>query len=432
MRIVVAAGGVAATLYTILAGIGDLQAHVEIYLACHALLVALMLIAWRAVAWGGPAAFRTMFAAAVVFRLIAAAAPPSLSDDVYRCIWDGRLQAAGHHPYRFAPSDPARAELRDEVVYPKIVHPEVPTLHPPLAQMVFAALAIARCGVTGFKLAFALLDVAVVLLMLRLLRTLRLPKDRIVLYAWNPLAVIEIAGSGHVEPLGMALLVVALAFLVEGRATIAGAALGSAIQANLLPLILVPGFTRRMKIWSVFAMIAVVALTTMPYALRGPWYGASVLTWARRAENGPVIFAGVRRFFEWADLSPSNDAIAWAQARLGAFETGPDALARFTVAIVVLVFAVVQSFRPRVDVTSEARLAIGGALLLSPALHPWYVLWVLPLAAIQLSGGWLLLGALVPLQYLAGVGEIAWWIRWSIFLPSSAWMLYDALIRSRR
>lgn len=443
MRVVLSAALAAATVYALLAGVGDLKAHVTLYLAGHAILIVLMLAAWRTVARGGPSVFHAMLVSAIVFRLVAATAEPSLSDDVYRYVWDGRVQAAGHHPYRFAPSDSERAELRDAAVYPRINHPEIPTIYPPLAEMLFALLAAAHLGVVGFKVAFALIDAGVVWALLTLLRALRLPRDRVVLYAWNPLAVIEIAGSGHVEPLGLLLVLLALAWIVEGKTVRAGAALGAAIQTKLVPLLLVPGFARRMKAHAVLAMLAVIAVTTVPYALRGPWFGGGVVAYAQRWEHGAVFFEGVRRFFVWADLAPHlKVAIASAQARLGSADTKrwdavyrmvwPDALARLAVAAAALGWAVVGSFRPRLDPADEARLALGGAILLAPTLHPWYVLWVLPLAAAQLAGGWLLLGALVPLQYLAGAGDVPWSIRLTILLPPLAWMIRDTLVRSRR
>ena len=443
MRVVVFLAVVVAALYAILVGAGDLKQHLALYLACHAILVVLMVAAWRAVVSGGPAAFRAMFVAAVVFRLIASMAPPSLSDDVYRYVWDGRVQAAGHHPYKFAPDDPMRAELRDPDVYPKINHPDIPTIYPPLAEILFAALSLAKLGVTGFKVALALLDVGVVWALQILLRALGLPRDRVVLYAWNPLAVIEIAGSGHLEPLGILLVVVAIAWITEGKATRAAAALGGAIQTKLFPLLLVPGFARRMKTLPLLALVAVAAITTAPYAVRGPWFGAGVLAYANRWEHGAVFFAGVRRFFEWADLAPHlKDAIASAQGHWG--NAGPrvwdasyrmvwpEGLARVTVALAAIGFAVTQSFRRGLDAAAEARLALGGAILLSPTLHPWYVLWVLPLAAAQGSGGWLLFGALVPLQYLAGEGDVPWAIRLAILVPPLVWMIRDALVRFRR
>lgn len=443
MRVVLAAAIAAALVHAVLAGAGDLKQHVALYLCGHALLVALMLVAWRATSRGGPRAFHAMLAAAVVFRLIAAAAPPSLSDDVYRYVWDGRVQAAGHHPYRFAPDDPQRAPLRDARIYPKINHPEIPTIYPPLAELLFGALAAVGLSVGGFKLTLALIDVGVVLVLDRLLRALRFPRDRVVLYAWNPLAVIEVAGSGHVEPLGLVFVLLCCVWLAEGKPARAGAALGAAIQAKLLPLLLVPGFARRMKAHALVAMVAVVAVTTAPYALRGPWFGRGVLAYAHRWEHGAVIFDAVRALLAWMDAAtPAKEAITWVQARWGSGSPAlwdaayrmvwPQELARLVVAAAAIVWAVAQSFRRELDAAHEARLVLGGALLLAPTLHPWYVLWVLPLAACHAAGGWLLFAALVPLQYAAGAGNVPWPIRLAILLPSLAWMTRDALVRCRR
>lgn len=436
------AAAVGLVLVATLVALGNLAEHVAAYLAIHGSLLVLMLVAWRAVARGGIRAMRAMFVAAVLFRLVAAVAPPSLSDDVYRYVWDGRVQARGHHPYRFAPSDPRREELRDDV-WGKINHPEIPTIYPPFAEMAFAALALMKLGVTGFKVAFALLDVGVIVALARLLRALDLPRDRVVLYAWNPLAVVETAASGHVEPLGLLFVVLALALLIEGKAVRAAAALGLAVQAKLLPLILVPGFVRRMKTRAVLVGVAVVLLTTAPYAIRGPWFGGGAIAYAHRWEHGAVLFDCVRRLYAWLDTGPAlAPAIAWAQARWGGASQAvwdalyalswPQELARWTVAVAALVWAIAQSFRRNLDAAHEARLAIGGVILLAPTLHPWYVLWVLPLAAAQRAAGWLLLAALVPLQYVAGAGEVPWSLRLLIVLPPMGLMLRDSLLGSRR
>jgi hypothetical protein len=109
----------------------------------------------------------------------------------------------------------------------------------------------------------------------------------------------------------------------------------------------------------------------------------------------------------------------------------PEELARVAVSRLALVWAAAQSFRPRLDAAHEARLALGGAILLAPTLHPWYVLWVLPIAAVQAAGGWLLFGALVPLQYSRASGR-AVVDPPADLLPSLAWMIRDALLRFRR
>jgi alpha-1,6-mannosyltransferase len=443
LAVVLPAGGAALVLVAILAASSDLKEHLGLYLAVHAALLVLMLVGFRAVASGGTRAFRSALIVAAALRLVAAAAPPSLSDDVFRYVWDGQVQAAGHHPYKFAPSDPMRSELRDPVVYPRINHPEIPTIYPPLAELLFAGLAKAGLGVTGFKTALGLLDLGVVFALVRLLGALSLPRSRAILYAWNPLAIVETAGSGHVEPLGVVLLLLALVWLLEGKQTRAGAAFGAAIQAKLLPLLLVPTFVRRMKTGAVLLTIGVVLALNAPYAIRGPAFGAGVLAYAHRWEHGSVIFPAVRAFFERADLAPHlKGVIAWMQSRWGSADTRlwdllygavwPEELARVAVFGLAVGWAVVQSFRP-IDAAREARLVLGGAILLAPTLHPWYLLWVLPLAAAAPSRGWLLLGALVPLQYLAGPGEVSWTLRIAILGPPLAVMAGDALLlRFRR
>ena len=390
--------------------------------AAHLVLTLGMLGAWRLVGRGETRAWRAALLAAVAFRLVLASQPPALSDDVYRYVWDGRVQAAGHHPYKFAPADRMRAPLRDATIYPRINHPEIPTIDPPLAEMLFAGLAWAGLGVRGFKITMALFDIGAVAALVALLRALGRPRHHVILYAWNPLAVVETAWSGHVEPVGVALLLLALAAITRGHGARAAAALAAAVQTKLLPLLLVPGFVRRLKSREVLVLVGVAALLAAPYALRGPAYGAGVLTYAHRWEHGSIAFPAILALYERLDLAPLlKGAIA-----------SPQELARLTVGLLALGWAVAQSFRARIDAAHEARLALGGALLLAPTLHPWYLLWVLPLAAAAPAGGWLLAAALIPLQYLAGPGEVAWPWRVAILGPPVAWMAVDSWRAWRR
>lgn len=70
--------------------------------------------------------------AAIALRALLLTAPPILSTDIYRYVWDGRVQAAGINPYRYIPADPALASLRDSVVYPQINRADYArTIYPP-------------------------------------------------------------------------------------------------------------------------------------------------------------------------------------------------------------------------------------------------------------------------------------------------------------
>ncbi|HMH94225.1 MAG TPA: hypothetical protein VK586_24480, partial [Streptosporangiaceae bacterium] len=54
----------------------------------------------------------------IAVQLAALSAPPRTSDDLYRYIWDGRVQAAGIDPYRYVPAAPQLERLRDPSLWP--------------------------------------------------------------------------------------------------------------------------------------------------------------------------------------------------------------------------------------------------------------------------------------------------------------------------
>src|SRR5262249_32227358 len=147
------------------------------------------------------------------------------------------------------------------------------------------------------------------------------------------------------------------------------AALAAAIQAKLLPIVLLPGFVRRFPARALLAGALVIGATTLPYTLRGPAYGAGIHAYAIRWEHGAVLFAGIHALFEHLDLAaPLTSAIAWAQARAGSAGGGmwdllygsvwPGALARVTAAAAVVSWSIVQSFRRGLDPVAEARLVL--------------------------------------------------------------------------
>src|SRR5207249_2739621 len=73
-----------------------------------------------------------------IFRLSIVFAPPYLSDDIYRYVWDGRVQAAGINPYRYVPADEHLQSLRDEEIYPKINRRDYAhTMYPPAAEFMY-------------------------------------------------------------------------------------------------------------------------------------------------------------------------------------------------------------------------------------------------------------------------------------------------------
>ena len=221
--------------------------------------------------WRAPASRKTLvlvLAFAAAFRAVAVFAPPELSTDMYRYIWDGRVQAAGINPYLYPPADPALAHLRDEEIFPEINRPEdVRTIYPPGAQAMFFLVTRVSESVSWLKLAWVLFEAVGVAALIGLLRSHGLPLQRALLYAWHPLPISEFAGNGHVDVLMVTFVLLALYFYRCGRHGWVGAALAAATLSKFFPLIFAPALWRRWG-WRMPTVLAgVVVLGYLPYVL---------------------------------------------------------------------------------------------------------------------------------------------------------------------
>jgi hypothetical protein len=203
---------------------------------------------------------------ALAMRLLLVGEEPFLSTDLYRYIWDGRVQGAGINPYLYVPADPALAALRDAAIYPHINRADYAvTAYPPLAEVFF--FLVTRIGetLTVMRLAMAACEIIIVALLIGLLRRLDLPAVTVVAYAWHPLAVWEIANNGHVEALMVTLMVLGVWLLIRARHVVGAVAAALAVLVKPYALFILPAFWRRWD-WRVpLAVIATIVLCYLPY-----------------------------------------------------------------------------------------------------------------------------------------------------------------------
>src|ERR1044071_5648462 len=99
-------------------GVSGIRFFMKVAFIQSAIYLLATWIVMRARASGSIVLIAIVFA--VLFRLSIIFAPPYLSDDIYRYIWDGRVQAAGINPYRYVPAAPELVQLRDDDIYPKV------------------------------------------------------------------------------------------------------------------------------------------------------------------------------------------------------------------------------------------------------------------------------------------------------------------------
>ena len=323
-------------------------------------------------AQSGGARLRYVWLAGVALRLSVFSAAPVLSEDIYRYLWDGFVQTQGINPYAFAPSAPELDGVRTEW-FTLINHPEVPTIYPGGAQLVFWFLALVGGGLPVLKLIWIAADLGVAWCVQRLAG----PDIRpLALYLWSPLAIVEVAWNGHLDPLGMFPMLLAVVVAGSARSGTqprqglrAGALLGVGASIKLGPIAVLPALMRRHGIAGAATAFAVVGLAYLPYAM-----------WS--SGEAALLFAGLR---EYADRWEFNPGV-YALLRL--IPGHPD-LAKW-IGATAMAAVIFHSWRRRWELDRALIWTLGVALILSPTVHPWYVLWVLPLACIRMNHGLLL------------------------------------------
>ncbi len=241
---------------------------------------------------------------AALLRLLLLPLPPSLSDDMLRYVWDGRVVNHGHNPYLLAPESPELAPLRDDL-WQQMPHKEVPTVYPPLALGLFSISSLLPRPMLGLKILLCLADLLTCWLLLRLAQGLGLPRGRALWYAWNPLVCLEIAGMGHVDALMTCAMVAAVGLMILRPARSAGAAAAAAagVLAKLVPLVAIPLWARATaRPWIFLAVSLVILLIAFsPLVLSTGGVPPGLVTYGVSWEfNGP-IYEPLWRWIERAE-----------------------------------------------------------------------------------------------------------------------------------
>lgn len=238
-------------------------ASIEVALYALACLVVLRDQGTDAAASRRALVFILIFAA--ILRLLLLFADP-ISTDINRYIWDGRVQAAGINPYKYVPADPALSFLRDDEIYPEINRADYAhTIYPPLAQIVFYLVTRISETITAMKLAMVGFEIAAVWAILRLLKSYGLKANRVLLYVWHPLPIWEFSGSGHVDAIAVACVMLALLAAESRRPLLAGIALGGAALTKFFPVVIGPAIYRRWDWRLPLAGAAAMILLYLPY-----------------------------------------------------------------------------------------------------------------------------------------------------------------------
>lgn len=411
---IIIAGLALLALYTRLAFVPNAVKHVYLYLALFGMAFAIYVpvVLWARKIEMDARSIWLVIGFAIAFRAVFFGVWPSISTDFNRYVWDGKVQNAGINPYKYCPASPKLATLRKDFHH-KINYKGWKSPYPPGAQWIFR-IAYDRKpdSQVPLKVVFLLFDLATMLLILRLLTALSLPRSWVIVYAWSPLIITELASSGHVDVLGIMAMTLALTLSVTtGRKSQTGPAV-LAWSAMLKPFAapLIPMFVRRHG-WKAVAIGALVMVAiALPYL--GEWRSimATPATMAKSTRVNCTLFSA----FEY---------IGWVIGIRG------DVFAKIVGGLLVLAFAIRAALQDPNDdrkMLGSAMSLIGITLLVSPIMYPWYVTWIIPFLCFSLSPAWLAFSGLVAVSYLLPFLHRPPWIWVVEYLP-----LYGLLVMAR-
>lgn len=350
----------------------------------------------------------------VLFRLSVLPAPPSLSTDMYRYAWDGRLTLHGINPYRWAPNAPGLRSLRDPL-WEVMEYKPYQTIYMPVSQAVFALnSALFGSNLIGYKCVYGLFDVGVVWLLLRFLYRLGRAPTQVIWYAWCPLPITEVSLAGHQDIVGVFFLLLCFWLALRPRSVgWAALALVASVLTKGFALLLLPVFCRTFGRRFTLCAAAALLCLGVPIWVCLPQFLHGMTQYLDNVHANAGLF-----YFVNLGLTP-----------LTRFHYG---VAKALSDLAILGVVLWSARRPAETIDDLLRRSFGVlavTLLVVPTLFPWYVIWLLPLMPLigrRPSWAFVLLAGLVVLLYTYYIGQIAyWWTPLAEYVPFYAVLAWE-------
>ena len=309
--------------------------------------------------------------AAIAFRVLLLASFPNLSDDIYRFVWDGRLIHAGINPFAHLPSYYIENGISinglSPELYSKLNSPNYFTIYPPFAQFVFWLSAAPTDSVllsaAIIRVLIIAAEVGTIFIGLKLLKKWKLPERNILIYALNPLVILELTGNLHFEAFMIFFLVGGIYLMFQSKIIHSAGFLALSIAAKLLPLMLLPALLKKLKVKKALVLYALlglfIAVLFMPL-LNAEFINGmrnSIGLYFQKFEFNGSIYYLVREYGYW-------------DRGYNIIETAGKDLALYSL---IGILAISFLYPKKLSVTYPWLLILTFYLLMSTTVHPWYI-----------------------------------------------------------
>ncbi len=425
---------------------------------------------------------------ALMFRLTLL--PLSPSDDIYRYIWEGKLQLNGINPYSHAPDSSHLEPLRD-IFFSGINHKHLTTIYPPLTLMVFTIADFITHSIISMKSVFLVFDVLSMFLLMRFLKVMGKSQLNVLVYAWSPLILISFAARGHCDSLQIFFVILAMYLYAVRKDLRSAASIALAAMSKFIFIIIAPFLIPAKKFKYAIVLLCVIAILYLPYISAGKGLFSTLFHFGTQYHfndsahflifclclGSPfasklvtaLIFGTVllflykkhlNRFITNDDHGNSTQSPFRKGGERGKFKKNEN-IFRYRRIWEALGFRKkdAMSSPPPLEkgdsggfekrgniemnnfVLNYAFVSIGTFLILAPTLHPWYLTWIVPFLCFNKNRAWLVLTGTVVCYYFMNHGlfskmilynnEWVWkevhWLKLPEYLPFYGLLIYGWL-----
>lgn len=315
----------------------------------------------------------------IVVRVLLIFAPPHLSDDFYRFIWDGRLLQEGIHPFAEIPSYYMKEGNAVPTLTPELFQQlnskEYFTIYPPIAQFVFwFATFLFPTSIIGsvitMKLLIVLVEVGTLVMLKKLLIPFKLPAKNILLYALNPLIIIELTGNLHFEAFVIFFLLTSVCLLLKEKQTLSALFFSLAVCVKLLPLIFLPSLLPHLGIrkasiyYSTVFLVSVLLFSPLIDIELIKGLNESVGYYFKKFEFNASIYYLVRAWGFWKYDYNIIQTVGW---KLG------------LISAILILFYSLRNFLQKQSMSLNQNLLLDWMIILviyllfTTTVHPWYI-----------------------------------------------------------
>ncbi len=211
---------------------------------------------------------------ALLARFVLLPAVPNLSDDFYRFLWDGMLINHKIHPFAHLPSELVAQGYLEHfppiapTLYQHMNSPDYFTIYPPVCQALFATASYffpnsLLGGILLMRFSMLIAEAVSIFFLIKLLKTYELPAKYALLYALNPLVIVELTANLHFEVFMICFLLVSIYFFHQNQWVLSAIFFALAICSKLVPLIFLPSLIRRLGIRKSIYYFGIVGATCL-------------------------------------------------------------------------------------------------------------------------------------------------------------------------